>query len=68
MLRPAVVSAMMDQLKRLLPQCLLPDQVRIGSRVARAMEQVRRGGNPEVPLERWLEEARASVVRPGRVD
>jgi ATP-dependent helicase HrpA len=54
----------MEQLKALLPQCLLPDQLRIGLRLARLLS--RRHGDSRVPEElihRWLQEARASVSR-----
>ena len=53
-------SPSLEELKKLLPQCLLPDQVRLGQRLARALA-VWRGGGAAPPLERWLEEARASL-------
>ncbi|MCX6905591.1 MAG: ATP-dependent RNA helicase HrpA, partial [Verrucomicrobia bacterium] len=53
-------STSLDELKKLLPQCLLPDQVRLGQRLARALA-VWRGGGAAPPLERWLAEARASL-------
>jgi ATP-dependent helicase HrpA len=51
-----------ETLKQLLPQCLLADQVRIGSRLAEAMAAARRGGAAALPLERWLAEAKASAA------
>jgi ATP-dependent helicase HrpA len=50
-----------QELKHLLPQCLLPDQVRIGSRLAQALARIRAGESPRLPLDRWLDEARASI-------
>jgi ATP-dependent helicase HrpA len=50
-----------EQLKKLLTHCLLPDQVRIGQRLARALAAARSGQATRLPLERWLAEARASA-------
>ena len=50
-----------EELKRLLPRCVLPDQVRLGSRLARALDSFRTGRAVSIPIERWVEEARASV-------
>jgi len=50
-----------EELKRLLPRCLLPDQVRLGARLARALEGLRHGRTGLVPLDRWVSQARASV-------
>ena len=50
-----------EELKRLLPRCLLPDQVRLGSRLARALDSLRRGQARSIPIQRWIESARASV-------
>lgn len=50
-----------DQLKRLLPQCLLPDHVRIGTQLLQALEERRRGGHPHIPADRWLAQAKASI-------
>lgn len=55
------MSASVDQLKKLLPLCLLPDQVRIGQRLARALAHARVETLAELPVERWLAEARASI-------
>ncbi|MBK9137877.1 MAG: ATP-dependent RNA helicase HrpA [Verrucomicrobia bacterium] len=53
----------LHELKRLLPQCLLPDQVRLGRRLMAAMEDLRTGRATldRLPLSRWLGEARASI-------
>ena len=48
-------------MKKLLPQCLLPDQVRIGQRLARALAAAQGGAAEAWPLERWIEEAVASM-------
>jgi ATP-dependent helicase HrpA len=51
-----------EELKQLLPQCLLPDQVRLGARLARALRARRAGHEAEWRVEHWLTEARASVA------
>jgi ATP-dependent helicase HrpA len=51
----------MEELKKLLPLCLLPDQVRIGTRLARALKQMRNGVSAPLPIDRWLAEARTSI-------
>jgi ATP-dependent helicase HrpA len=54
-------SALIEELKRLLPQCLLPDQVRIGRRLAQVLRQFRTGSPaPAAPWTRWIAEAQAS--------
>ena len=60
---PAVVhrTPPIEELKKLLPQCLLPDQVRIGQRLAGALARARGGELEALPLERWLAEARTSI-------
>ncbi|MBI5385887.1 MAG: ATP-dependent RNA helicase HrpA [Verrucomicrobia bacterium] len=55
------MSSPVEQLKKLLPQCLLPDQVRIGQRLARALAPSRGGPTADLPLDRWLAEAHASI-------
>lgn len=50
------------ELKQLLPQCLLPDQVRIGQRLVAALTRLRQGQRIPMPLDRWLAEARASIA------
>jgi ATP-dependent helicase HrpA len=54
-------SSHIEQLKTLLPQCLLPDQVRIGTRLARALTRSQCGADAPAPLARWLAEAHSSV-------
>ena len=51
----------LEELKKLLPQCLLPDQVRMGQRLARALTAAHGGAGEAMPLERWIEEAVASM-------
>ena len=51
----------LEELKQLLPQCLLADQLRIGSRLAQWLAGPRHGG-PPAALSRWLEAAQASVA------
>ncbi len=50
-----------EELRRLIPRCLLSDQIRLGHALLRA----RAGAGPAAappPLKRWLAEARASVA------
>ena len=54
--------AAIQELRRLIPQCLLPDQVRLGHRLLHARERAARGGPARFPVERWLAEARASIA------
>ncbi|HNQ90618.1 MAG TPA: ATP-dependent RNA helicase HrpA [Verrucomicrobiota bacterium] len=49
-------------LRGLLPQCLLPDQLRLGARLATTLARHRRGEHAPLPLERWIAEARASIA------
>jgi hypothetical protein len=49
------------QLQELLPKCLLADQVALGSRLLRGLTLRREGRPVELPLDRWLERARASI-------
>jgi ATP-dependent helicase HrpA len=51
-----------ERLKQCLPECLLPDQVRLGSRLVRALNARRAGRRVELPLARWLEQARWSAA------
>ena len=55
----------LQELKRLLPQCLLPDQVRLGQQLARALAGARSGPAPAMPLNKWLAEAEASIALRG---
>jgi ATP-dependent helicase HrpA len=50
-----------EELKRCLPRCLLPDQVRLGSRLAHALDALRQGRTQSIPIERWIGEAQTSV-------
>ena len=52
----------LQELKRLLPQCLLPDQVRLGQQLARALAGARGGHAPAMPLNQWMAEAEASIA------
>ncbi len=54
--------ARIEELKQLLPQCLLKDQLRIGWHLARWLRDHPRAPHPPPALERWLKEARASVA------
>ena len=55
-------AGLLQELKRLLPQCLLPDQVRLGQQLARALAGARSGHTPAMPLNKWLAEAEASMA------
>jgi ATP-dependent helicase HrpA len=51
-----------DELRALIPQCLLPDQVRLGSRLVSLLRD-REGRHRSGPLlDRWLVQARKSVA------
>ena len=54
--------ARLEELKRLLPQGLLKDQLRIGWRLAEWLASQRHGGQIPTALESWLAEARNSVA------
>ncbi len=54
---------MLNELKALLPQCLLPDQVRIGSRLALLLSKEAPERIHAATLTRWVAQARASVLR-----
>lgn len=54
-------SSSVEELKRLLPQCLLPDQVRLGRGLADGLARRLRGEPAPMPLARWLAQARASI-------
>jgi len=51
----------LDELKGLLPRCLLPDQVRIGSQLLAALRSRQGPAAARLPLARWLAQARASI-------
>ena len=55
-------AAAIQELRQLIPQCLLPDQVRLGHRLLQARGRAARGELARVPVERWLAEARASIA------
>lgn len=55
-------AAAIQELRQLIPQCLLPDQVRLGHRLLQARGHAARGELPRVPVERWLAEARTSIA------
>ncbi len=57
-----VEAPQLIELKRLLPQCLLPDQVRIGARLAQWLGRHHRTAGADEPIERWLHEAQRSVA------
>jgi ATP-dependent helicase HrpA len=58
----AYESERIGELRELIPQCLLPDQVRLGSRLVSLLRD-RHGRHPSRPLlERWLGQARRSVT------
>ncbi|MHB9009214.1 MAG: ATP-dependent RNA helicase HrpA [Limisphaerales bacterium] len=50
-----------DELRELIPRCLLPDQVRLGRQLVAAGGRWSKGDRRGIPLGRWLGEARASV-------
>ncbi|MBL9134269.1 MAG: ATP-dependent RNA helicase HrpA [Verrucomicrobiales bacterium] len=60
--RPEMSDARVDELKRLLPQCLLADWVRLGSRLVRVLRDRRHAERHEALIDRLLERARASVA------
>jgi len=51
-----------ETLRRLLPHCLLPDQVRLGARLAHVLEERRRGRTVPTQWDRWLTRARRSIA------
>jgi ATP-dependent helicase HrpA len=55
-------ASQIEELTRSLPDCLLTDQVRLGSSLVRALGARQRGRRVELPLARWLEQARRSIV------
>jgi len=50
-----------QELKKLLPQCLLHDQVRLGLALTRYLDASRHKPAPPEPLLKWREQARASI-------
>ncbi len=51
-----------EELKQLLPQCLLPDQVRIGAALATWLRAPKPSRSTPAALSRWLDQARASAA------
>lgn len=51
-----------EEIKTLLPRCLLPDWVRLGSRLARVVRDRNHEGRHDALIDRLLERARASVA------
>ncbi|HYG35086.1 MAG TPA: hypothetical protein VEC99_09895, partial [Clostridia bacterium] len=54
-------DARIDEIRRLLPQAMLPDWVRIGSRLVRLLRDQHHPDAHEAILNRLLAQARASV-------
>ena len=52
----------LQELRELLPRCLLPDQIRLGHALRRARVEASRAGGGGLPVARWLSEARASAA------
>jgi ATP-dependent helicase HrpA len=52
-----------DELRQLLPRCMLSDWVRLGARAARWVREGRPEGDGAHPLDRLLEQARSSIER-----
>ncbi len=61
-LRPVMNDPRVIELRRLLPQAMLPDWVRLGSRVARLFRDRLHPDKHDAILNRLLEQARASVA------
>ncbi|MCC7377542.1 MAG: ATP-dependent RNA helicase HrpA [Verrucomicrobiales bacterium] len=55
-------DARVDELKRLLPQCLLADWVRLGSRLVRVLRDRHHADRHSALIDRLVERARASVA------
>ncbi len=54
-------AAAIQELRKLIPQCLLPDQIRLGHALLRARKSPMTPTRGHPPVDRWLAEARASV-------
>jgi ATP-dependent helicase HrpA len=62
-----MADARIEELKQLLPQCLLPDWVRLGRRLARLLRDRHHPDQREVLLDRLHQQVRASMaLREGR--
>jgi ATP-dependent helicase HrpA len=57
-----MVDARIEELKKLLPQCLLPDWVRLGRRVGRLLRDRHHPEQRDALLDRLLQEARNSIA------
>src|SRR6476620_3626782 len=57
-----MVDARIEELKKLLPQCLLPDWVRLGRRVGRLLRDQHHPGQRDALLDRLLQEVRNSIA------
>lgn len=56
------MDARVDELKKLLPQAMLPDWVRLGSRLVRLLRDQHHAAQHDAILERLLNQARTSVA------
>ena len=57
-----MADARIEELKALLPQCLLPDWVRLGSRLVRLFRDRHHPDKHDALLDRLVEQVRASVA------
>ena len=57
-----MADARIEELKTLLPQCLLPDWVRLGRRLARLLRDRHQPDQREALLERLREQVHASLA------
>lgn len=57
-----MADARIEELKELLPQCLLPDWVRLGRRLARILRDRHHADQRDALLERLREQVRASIA------
>src|SRR3954454_23953550 len=55
-------DARIEELKKLLPQCLLPDWVRLGRRVGRLLRDRHHPGQRDALLDRLLQQVRDSIA------
>src|SRR4051812_27944340 len=57
-----MAEAQIDELKKLLPQCLLPDWVRLGRRLVRILHDRHHPTQRDALLERLAERVQASIA------
>ena len=57
-----MVDDRIEELKTLLPQCLLPDWVRLGSRLVRLLRDRHHPDKHEALLRRLIEQVHASIA------